>query len=65
MNGKGDTPRPISNYKQFINNWDSINWDENIIICDECGQSYKRVDRDKYMQFKDNDWACKGSCNFN
>lgn len=23
-NGKGDKPRPISNYEKYINNWDDI-----------------------------------------
>lgn len=26
QNGKGDSPRPIGNRKQFSKNWDSINW---------------------------------------
>ena len=25
-NGKGSKPRPIKNRKQFISNWDKINW---------------------------------------
>jgi len=24
QNGKGDKPRPVSDYQKFINNWDDI-----------------------------------------
>ncbi len=37
-NGKGSKPRPISNYKKFINNWDNIfrkkSLDSDEEICD-------------------------------
>ena len=25
-NGKGDKPRPVKNIKQYIENWDKIEW---------------------------------------
>lgn len=29
MNGKGSKPRPIKNIKNFISNWEQINWKKN------------------------------------
>lgn len=26
MNGKGSKPRPIKNIKNYISNWEQINW---------------------------------------
>jgi hypothetical protein len=26
MNGKGSKPRPIKNIKNYISNWEEINW---------------------------------------
>lgn len=31
MAGKGSNPRPISNRKQFIKNWDDIDWNQKVI----------------------------------
>jgi len=37
QNGKGDKPRPIKNFKQFLSNWDEINWEKN------CSSSQKQL----------------------
>lgn len=29
MSGKGSKPRPFSNYKEYGNNFDDINWSDN------------------------------------
>lgn len=53
------------NYKKFADNWESINWNDDLIVCVECGQPHKRVDRDTIMrQDETGDWVCK-ICNWN
>ena len=37
QNGKGDKPRPIKNRKQFLSNWDEIDWEKN------CSSSQKQL----------------------
>lgn len=41
MNGKGSKPRPIKNIKNFISNWDQINWKKNS-ISQSLGQKPKK-----------------------
>lgn len=66
QNGKGSKPRPISNYKIYLNNWSEINWDKEFILCSECGQTYKRDEKFiKMKQDNSGDWVCAGECNFN
>lgn len=62
--GKGPERRK-EDFVKVQKHWGDINWDEKLILCVDCGQSYKRVDRDKYMkQDKVGDWVCK-KCNYN
>jgi len=65
MNGKGSKPRPYSNYTNYLDNYENINWDKEYICCSECGQPYKRVDKkEKMRQDSSGDWVCM-KCNFN
>lgn len=69
--GKGSKPRPIPNYKQFINNWDEINWnsaEEDLVYCCNCHNAINRIKLRDYPElfviYPDGQVSCK-NCNFN
>ncbi len=64
MNGKGSSPRSCFS-KQFKDNYDLINWSDDLIICAECGQPRNKLDKDKTMkQNESGEWICV-RCNWN
>ena len=61
-------PQPKKfNNKKYLDGYDQINWDDEFISCWECGQVYKKIDKDKYMRENESgDWVCGGKeCNYN
>ena len=60
--GKGSKNNRIKDWDKYWNNHDSI---FEFIRCDECGQVYKKKDKNKYMRLENRDWVCKGECNYN
>lgn len=61
QNGKGDKWRK-TNYKQFFNNFDDIDW--GYVNCDECGMPIKSSEKHQKMIYENGAWKCK-RCNFN
>ena len=69
MNGKGSNPRPFSSYKQYLSNFDEINWNKKGDYCFNCGQ---RIDKFSltsqpwlYILHSDGSIEHKNNCNFN
>lgn len=65
MNGKGSKPRPIKNIKNYISNWEDINWSKNphdgstldSFLKEDAKKAYLETPKGRrvYLDAKDND----------